>query len=412
MFVARILRIGLGAFLLIALMSQTSLTNAWAQGAEPSPRERAIAHHRRGLELFEQGDDREAIEAFSQAQRLSPAPSNLYNISMCRERLGDFQGAIAALEAYLEGDLSQERRRHGESVLQRLRTRQVGRLEISTYPPGAEVLIDGRPRGDQQQRTPMSCPVSPGDHIVEVRLDGHVPLRREITVTAAGSSVLSFVFQTRRSEQTVVEETPSRRRERRARREREEIPHHGTGAVGMLLAGNLALSDQWPETTIPIGLEIGYGLNVGRSRREGPMTIWPVTLEITIGLAGAFGVTSDVNFFTLHAGGRASVALGRFVRLELGMAVAFGLAGYDADDLAEYLGQDERSGFVDSGIDDDSRRDKSLVLIPSLAFVLRLGLLEFALPRVNLEFWGVSGDFPATDRAIRMSIGVDTRLRW
>jgi tetratricopeptide (TPR) repeat protein len=84
--------------------------------------EQAAALHRRGLELYEAGGYAEAIEQFRQAQALAPAPSNLFNIARCYERLGDLPGAIEHIEQYLaDPALDAQRRTRGEQELARLR---------------------------------------------------------------------------------------------------------------------------------------------------------------------------------------------------------------------------------------------------------------------------------------------------
>jgi hypothetical protein len=62
-----------------------------------------------------------------------------------------------------------------------------GTVEIETNPPGAYVVIDGRPRG----RTPLRLTLAAGAHGVELSSEGRtkiVPLR-----VTAGSHTMQFI---------------------------------------------------------------------------------------------------------------------------------------------------------------------------------------------------------------------------
>src|SRR5688500_9535977 len=80
----------------LVLMLVTSV--AWA-GAEED--EVARAHFLSGQAYYEQASYENALRAFREAYRVSKRPALQYNIALCHERLGDLDGAIAALERYL-----------------------------------------------------------------------------------------------------------------------------------------------------------------------------------------------------------------------------------------------------------------------------------------------------------------------
>jgi hypothetical protein len=63
--------------------------------------EAAKAHFAAGSAYYEQGNWADAAKEFKEAYRLSKQVDLLYNISLCEERLGNLDGAIAALRAYL-----------------------------------------------------------------------------------------------------------------------------------------------------------------------------------------------------------------------------------------------------------------------------------------------------------------------
>lgn len=61
----------------------------------------AKAHFLAGSAYYEQADYADAVKEFNEAHRLSRRPDLLYNISVCYERLGRWDDAIAALHQYL-----------------------------------------------------------------------------------------------------------------------------------------------------------------------------------------------------------------------------------------------------------------------------------------------------------------------
>jgi hypothetical protein len=62
-----------------------------------------------------------------------------------------------------------------------------GALTVDTEPAGADVVIDGQPRGV----TPLTLSLSPGEHTVAVRLDG-AERTRPVTLAAGGSAAQFF----------------------------------------------------------------------------------------------------------------------------------------------------------------------------------------------------------------------------
>jgi tetratricopeptide (TPR) repeat protein len=61
----------------------------------------AKAHFLAGSAYYEQADYNDAVKEFNEAHRLSRRPDLLYNISVCYERLGRWDDAIASLKQYL-----------------------------------------------------------------------------------------------------------------------------------------------------------------------------------------------------------------------------------------------------------------------------------------------------------------------
>ena len=64
----------------------------------------------------------------------------------------------------------------------------LGVLSISSNPIGADVYIDGVPKGV----TPLEIEVEPGRHILRLELEGYKPIEKEISISAGDSLELSF----------------------------------------------------------------------------------------------------------------------------------------------------------------------------------------------------------------------------
>src|SRR5215475_14860995 len=91
--------------LLVAVLSAAILAYAAPVAAQSTPTqaddEAAKAHFLAGSSYYEQANYADAVREFIEAHRLSKRPDLLYNISICYERLGRWDDAIASLQQYL-----------------------------------------------------------------------------------------------------------------------------------------------------------------------------------------------------------------------------------------------------------------------------------------------------------------------
>ncbi len=148
--------------------------------------------------LFHQGRDEyrkrrypEAEAAFAKAYAIDPAPVFLYNIARCREKQGNYLGAIESYQQFLEADEAAPNRADVEATLRYLEEKVAatqGRLELRSEPPGAAVYLDGRaqPAG----RSPLRRWLPPGEHGLRAVLAGH--LGREEVFTLRAGQVLEL----------------------------------------------------------------------------------------------------------------------------------------------------------------------------------------------------------------------------
>lgn len=150
----------------------------------------ARARFRKGAELYAAKRWREAIDEFEAAYRLKPHGAIHYNVAQCRERLGDWPGAIRAYHDYLrEVPDAKDRASVGAAVgalEAKLATSGVQTLLLYSEPPGSEVRVDGHPRG----RTPVHVVLPPGTYEVALSLEGHAAAAEQVTLRADATRVV------------------------------------------------------------------------------------------------------------------------------------------------------------------------------------------------------------------------------
>lgn len=153
--------------------------------------EEARAHHRRGLELYDDGDLRLALVEFERAYAIGKSYKVLFNIGQVEFQLNAYAKARRALEQYLvEGGsaIAEKRRADVEKDLAALRTR-TATLTVHANVEGAEVVIDDAAIG----RAPLeSVIVNAGTLRVQVTKPGFASRTREIALAGADVQTLDF----------------------------------------------------------------------------------------------------------------------------------------------------------------------------------------------------------------------------
>lgn len=98
---------------------------ARAEGKTVGVASRAGEHNRRGVELYEAGQYRLALEEFLKAQALQPDSNLLFNIASCYELVGDTEMAIQRYELFLQArDGDPQGRPQAQRALDRLKAEQ------------------------------------------------------------------------------------------------------------------------------------------------------------------------------------------------------------------------------------------------------------------------------------------------
>jgi tetratricopeptide (TPR) repeat protein len=168
-------------------------------GAAPAVRAddvaEAKARFRRGAELYRASRWREAIAEFEAAYRLKPHGAIHFNVAQCRERLGEWAGALRGYHDYLREVPDANDRAAVRASIRRIEERlaAVGVQALLVYsdPPGAEVRLDGRLRGT----TPLHVVLPPGSYRLALALDGYDGVAEEVALAAAASRAVEVALR-------------------------------------------------------------------------------------------------------------------------------------------------------------------------------------------------------------------------
>lgn len=144
----------------------------------------------KGVELYQAGDFKGALEEFMGAQELLPSTSNLYNIARCHHNLGNYDDAAAYYRKYIEakGPKSEKAKKYLYELYEIKST-----VTIESTPNGAEIFIDGadHPAG----LTPRTLKIKPGPHIIGVGIIGYKPEYKEVEVPIGGKLLVAFYLK-------------------------------------------------------------------------------------------------------------------------------------------------------------------------------------------------------------------------
>jgi hypothetical protein len=183
------------AVLFGAWLSLASGGRALAQTTEPSADDRA-----RAAELKRTGDAaidsmhyREAVEAYAQAYGLVKDPALLYNRGRALQALGDFPGALEALEGFdatAGAPLKSRVPKLGELIAE-VRGK-VATLAMTCNVAGARVLL----RDTVVATTPLKGPArfNAGAATLEVTAEGYLPYRRNVQLPPGGTLELEVTL--------------------------------------------------------------------------------------------------------------------------------------------------------------------------------------------------------------------------
>jgi hypothetical protein len=173
----RVLRRCLGFVALVLLGGAPGAAAGQTVPATPAAR-----HFESGQALFSQGRYVEAIDQFSEANRLAPHPSALFNIARCHESLGHVDRALELYGRALQGTTERAGREDIERRMAQLRSLPV-KVFVSSNPSGATVAVDSQ-KTPLSDRTPLVVQLKPGAHLLLLQLKDHQLTAQRVEVVA------------------------------------------------------------------------------------------------------------------------------------------------------------------------------------------------------------------------------------
>jgi outer membrane biosynthesis protein TonB len=181
----------LAAALLLSLTPAVALPPraAFAQGSDDAATKMARQRFQEGVAYYDKHDYELARAAFLQAYALHKHPSILLNLAQSSLKSGHALEAAKYFQQFLREFSAATAAQHAdaEAGLADART-HIGRIDVSSAPSGAEILIDGESIGVAPFDHPID--VEPGSHTVKAH--GHTD--ETVTVICSAGSVVTARF--------------------------------------------------------------------------------------------------------------------------------------------------------------------------------------------------------------------------
>ncbi len=159
--------------------------------AEPADPSKIASLLRAGSEASNAKRWTACIEAFTTAAAIDPASKTWGDLGLCEEQAGRFVAAHDHLFRALEAAPTQPTKEpwsRYHAALARVKER-VALLVVSTSPPNARVILDGRPLGPADGR---AFAVEPGKHTIGARLAGYEDVVETRTMRARDMPAFHF----------------------------------------------------------------------------------------------------------------------------------------------------------------------------------------------------------------------------
>ena len=162
---------------------------AWSQDGPPPTRaqiKKAKNLFTLGNQSFKDGRYSDALASYRSSFELVERPRTLFNIAVCRDRLGDLEGGFVDYQRFLA--TAQER---DADLVERARTR-VAELQasltlkvvITSSPAGAAIHLGPDAESPVAGRTPATLELKLGQHSLYLVAAGHSPVAAKVEVTA------------------------------------------------------------------------------------------------------------------------------------------------------------------------------------------------------------------------------------
>ncbi|WP_441292067.1 PEGA domain-containing protein [Sorangium sp. KYC3313] len=183
----------------LVLCSALAAPLAWSPNAlatdtpaDASARQRALFD--KGVRLYDQSRWAEAHVVFLEAWALKKSYAVAANLGDVELMLGDPRSAAVHLAYALREFPADEAPALRKLLTERLEEaqRRVAILRVRGAPPGAELLVDGKPLPEEEE--PEEIYLEPGTHRVTARRDGYAEAEKVVTVAAGTRQVVTLVL--------------------------------------------------------------------------------------------------------------------------------------------------------------------------------------------------------------------------
>lgn len=178
-------RRGLGAFVVLAALAMS--TSAGAESRGDSRRQKARTEFDKAQIQYKLGHFEDALEAYSRAYELFPAPAFLFNVGQCHKNLKNHERAIFFFEGYLREETNPTKRALAEELVAESRIeleRQIAG-SLATKPSAAAALAPAATDPSDAAQTPRDAGME-APPVFTVALAPPAPLGAAIVVPAAG----------------------------------------------------------------------------------------------------------------------------------------------------------------------------------------------------------------------------------
>ncbi|MFH1435248.1 MAG: PEGA domain-containing protein [Pseudomonadota bacterium] len=187
------------AALIVAAVFFSSVL-APARTARAQGLEEAKERFKKGLMLVDEGDCKKAIVEFDASYMAFPAPSILYNMALCYDKLHGYAKAMEHYKKYLVEAKNIPDKKY-KAIKERIGKleKYLGTLRVSCDVSDAKVLVDGTVVG----RTPMEeMYLETGEHTLAVQKEGYEDF--STTVMMISGKIMAITAPMKESEKSVA----------------------------------------------------------------------------------------------------------------------------------------------------------------------------------------------------------------
>lgn len=185
----RILAGVIAGSLALSYAPQATAANPSAPAATAKPDLAAAKrHYADGEKKFKAGDFAGALAEFKAANEIKSTPQAERYLGLCEDSLGHPMEAVAWYEKFL-AHVPEKMATQGDEIRKRVTEIKAspGKVHIESTPPGATIVIDGKPL---PAPTPTDVELAPGSHTIKLTEPGRLPTEKQIDVSFASAQAL------------------------------------------------------------------------------------------------------------------------------------------------------------------------------------------------------------------------------